>query len=110
MRIYKNTIEHYGWESDINELAIYTTWPMTRHEFVEYYNKNVAGMSPRNCEDYGVAHNIYRFEDGMDRFPWLEYVLDADEDDYNLKFSDDEDEYKFIRYSFNVMGSDADVY
>lgn len=108
MRIYKNTIEHRGWEDDINELAIYTTWPMTKHEFVEYYNENIAGTNTRNCEDYGVTHNIYRFDVRVDRFPWLEYILDEDEDDHSLKFSDDGDKYEFTRCSFNVMGSGAD--
>lgn len=108
MRIYKNTIEHHGWEDDIDELAIYTTWPMTEHEFVEYYNRNVADMSTDGCEDYGVVHDIYRFNDRVDKFPWLEYILGKDDDGYDLKFSDDTDDYKFVRYSFDVVGLDTD--
>lgn len=108
MRIYKNTIEHCGWEDDINELAIYATWPMTKHEFVQYYNGNIADMNTHGCEDYGVVHNIYRFNDRVDKFPWLEYILGKDDDGYDLKFSDDTDDYKFVRYSFDVVGLDTD--
>lgn len=111
MRIYKNTIEHQGWDDDIHELAVYTTYPMEKREFVEYYNKNIAGTSVDGCEDYGIIHDIYRFTrsyDRVEKFPWLEYVLGKDDDYDDLKFSDDGDGYSFRRYSFNVIGLDAD--
>lgn len=111
MRIYKNTIEHQGWDDDICELAVYTTWPMEKHEFVEYYNKNIAGTNVDKCEDYGIVHDIYRFNrsyDMVEKFPWLEYVLGKDDDYDDLKFSDDRDGYSFRRCSFNVVGLDTD--
>lgn len=108
MRIYKHTLEHRGWDDDINELALYTTCPMNKQEFVEYYNENIAGQNIEGCEDYGVMHDIYRFDDRAGTFPWLEYILDRDDDLDNLKFSDDDDRYMFRRYSFNVIGLDAD--
>ncbi len=108
MRIYKHTLEHRGWEDDINELAVYTTWPMNKHEFVEYYNGNIAGENIEGCEDYGVVYDIYRFNGRVNIFPWLEYILDEDDDFDDLKFSDDDDKYTFRRYSFNVIGLDTD--
>lgn len=108
MRIYKHTLKHQGWEDDINEFAIYTTWPMNRHEFVKYYNKNIAGKSIEGCEDYGVVHNIYRFGDKVDIFPWLEYVIDEDDGFDDLKFSDDSDKYTFRRCSFNIIELDTE--
>lgn len=108
MRIYKHALEHRGWEDDINELAVYTTWPMNKHEFVEYYNGNIAGENIEGCEDYGVVYDIYRFNGRVNTFPWLEYILDEDDDFDDLKFSDDDDKYTFRRYSFNVIGLDTD--
>ncbi len=84
---------------------------MNKHEFVEYYNKNIAGENIEGCEDYGVVHDIYGFDDRVDTFPWLEYILDEDDEDDDfddLKFSDDDDKYTFRRYSFNVIGLDTD--
>ena len=112
MRIYKHTLLHQGWEDDINELAVYTTWPMNKQECVEYYNENIAGRDINGCEDFGVVHDIYMLDDlnsKTAKFPWLEYVLDKDDDDFDdLKLSDDSDLYTFGRQSFEVIQAHED--
>lgn len=108
MKVYVNTLEHRGWEDDISRFEVFTTWQMDKHNFVRYYNENIAGKSTADYENMGILHDICRFYRSylrpVQNFPWLEYVLDAEEDCDDLKFADDGDRYKFYSCCVNIDG------
>lgn len=101
MKIYINMIRHVGWDDDIDSLELYTTFPMSKHEFVEYYNEHIAGKDTEGYEDLGIHTDIHRFCcSGTWRskiFQKLELDEDEDEDEdcYDLKFAGCDKYYSF---------------
>ena len=105
MKIYINRIRHDGWDDDIESLELYTTSPMSKYDFIKYFNEHIAGKDTEGHEDLGIHTDIYRFScSGAHRskkFPKLELVEDIDDEDdeycCDLKFADDKysDYYRF---------------
>lgn len=95
MKIYINTIHHAGFDDDIESLNLCTTFPMSKHEFVKYFNKNIAGKNTKGYGELGVYTDISRFDGEYPwrtkKFPKIVLEEDEDEDGYycDLRFADD---------------------
>lgn len=106
MKIYINTILNTHWNGEEEWLKLYTTFPMSKHEFVEYFNKHIAGKDIETYRNLGISTNIWWIK-GVDEysstreFPKIELDEDENEDEWycDIYFADKNDPDYYYFYS-----------
>lgn len=87
---------HSHWNGEEEWLKLYTTFPMDEDEFVEYFNKHIAGKDIETYRNLGISSTIGWIA-GIDEysstreFPKIKQYKKGNKDEYycNLNFAND---------------------